>query len=83
MSQQEVSERSGVAVSRISQFENGRVDPSVDMLLRLLAATDHTIKLIDSADADFVNKYVNAIHLENVLDLVDALPGYSNYARGN
>lgn len=74
MTQRDLSSATGVATSRISEYENGRRDPTVDTLLKLLAATGHGIELTDMADATFPNVHANNIRLMNVLDLVDALP---------
>ena len=73
LTQQQVSDATGISVPRISEYENGRRDPTVDTLLRLLAATDHTVRLVGAAESDFANPHVNARKLEDVLDLVDAV----------
>ena len=76
MTQHDLSKATRVAASRISEYENGKRDPSVDILLRLLAATGHTIAMVDMADSDFANPYINDARLANVLDLVDAVGGH-------
>lgn len=73
MSQQQISAITGVSVPRISEYENGRRDPTVDTFLKLLAATDHTVKLVDASESDFANPHVNAKKLLHVLDLADAV----------
>jgi len=74
MTQRELSSATGLASSRISEYENGRRDPTVNTLLKLLAATGHTITMADMADSNFPNPYVNNVRLMDVLDFVDALP---------
>ncbi len=59
MTQDELSSETGVSASRISEYENGRRDPSVDMLLKLLAGTGHTIALVDAADSNFAERHTN------------------------
>lgn len=73
MTQAALSTETGVSAHRISEYERGKIDPSTNMLLRLLAGSGHTIALVDTAEGDFVNPYANARHLRNVLSLADAL----------
>jgi len=74
MTQRQLSTATGLAPSRISEYENGSRDPTVNTLLKLLAATGHTVTLADMADSNFPNPYVNNVRLLDLLDLVDALP---------
>jgi len=47
-----VAERAGVAVSTVSRVESGRVDPTVGMLHRLVAATGQQLVLSTTPDDD-------------------------------
>ena len=63
----------GIAPGRLSEYENGKREPTVDMLLRLLAATGHTVALVDGNNGAFANPYINARTLTSVLSLTDAM----------
>lgn len=71
----ELAEVSGVSASRLSEYENGKRDPGVDTLLRILAATDHTVKLVDAVDSDFPNLYLTGKILPALLDVSNAITG--------
>lgn len=43
----EVSERSGVAVPQLSRIENGRVDPRISTVVRILEVTDGELADLD------------------------------------
>lgn len=73
MTQQELAQVTGISAPRISEYENGRRDPTVDTLLKLLAGTDHTVSLVGAPDATFPNPHLNARQLVDVLELADAL----------
>jgi transcriptional regulator with XRE-family HTH domain len=62
---------SGVAESRISDYEHGRHQPSVAMLQRLLDATGHDLIAVRRGRVDLER---NARVLADVLTLVDAVP---------
>jgi transcriptional regulator with XRE-family HTH domain len=73
----------GVAESRISDYEHGRHQPSVAMLQRLLDATGHDLVPVRRSRVDVEH---NARVFADVLTLVDAvpfasLPGYESRAR--
>ncbi|MGH8905119.1 MAG: helix-turn-helix domain-containing protein [Egibacteraceae bacterium] len=46
LSQQEVAARAGVTQPEVSAYENGRRQPTVPTLERLIAATGHTLRLV-------------------------------------
>jgi transcriptional regulator with XRE-family HTH domain len=67
---------SGVAESRISDYEHGRHQPSVAMLQRLLDATGHDLVAVRRVDPER-----NARVFADVLSLVDAVPFASMHQR--
>lgn len=67
----ELSRISGVAESRISDYEHGRHQPSVAMLERLLIATNHSLVPIWRSPIDVAQ---NARVFADVLSLADAIP---------
>jgi transcriptional regulator with XRE-family HTH domain len=84
MTLRQLADLSGVAESRLSDYENGRHQPSVAMLQRLLRATGRVLALGRSAGPDAVR---NAGVFADLLSFVDALPaqpgGYSRRRRGS
>ncbi len=73
MTLRELAEASGTSASRLSEYENGKRDPGVDTLLRILAATDHTVRLVDATDSDFANWHLTGRILPALLDLSNAI----------
>lgn len=73
LGQAELADVCGIPASRLSEYENGRRDPTVNTLLRVLAACGRTIRLADAAESDIANPYINASRLQDVLDLADAV----------
>lgn len=71
LSVRELSRRSGVAESRISDYEHGRHQPSVAMLQRLLDSTGHELIAVRRARID---PRRNALVFADVLSLADAIP---------
>ena len=71
MKLRELARVSGVAESRISDYEHGRHQPSVAMLERLLVATNHTLVPIWRSPIDVAR---NARVFADVLSLADAIP---------
>ena len=71
MSQRGLSQASGVAVTRISDYERGRHQPSAAMLIRLVEATGHRLALGPNGRPD---PAVNARLFADVLSLADAIP---------
>jgi transcriptional regulator with XRE-family HTH domain len=67
----DLARRSGVAESRISDYEHGRHEPSAAMLRRLLDATGHDLLAVRRRRVD-VDR--NARVFADVLSLVDAMP---------
>ena len=67
----QVSRVSGVAESRISDYEHGRHEPSVAMLQRLLDATGHRLVAVARPRPDLQR---NARVFADLLSLVDAIP---------
>lgn len=72
LSARELSRRSGVAESRISDYEHGRHQPSVAMLQRLLDATGH--ELLALPRVRVIDPERNGRVFADVLSLVDAIP---------
>lgn len=75
MTLRELALVSNVSASRLSEYENGKRDPGVDTLLRILAATDHTLRLVDVADSDIANQHLTGKILPALLDLSNAISG--------
>ncbi len=73
MTQQELATESGVPPGRVSDYERGKVDPTVDTFLKLLAACGCTIRLADIGDGEFANPYASSRKLRNVLSFTDAM----------
>jgi transcriptional regulator with XRE-family HTH domain len=71
LSVRELARRSGVAESRISDYEHGRHQPSVAMLQRLLDATGHDLIAVRRGGVDPER---NGRVFADVLSLVDAIP---------
>lgn len=63
--------RTGVAESRISDYEHGRHQPSVAMLQRLLDATGHELVAVRRPAIDVER---NAKGFADLLTFVDAVP---------
>jgi transcriptional regulator with XRE-family HTH domain len=61
----------GVAESRISDYEHQRHEPSVAMLQRLLAATNHSLVPMWRSPIDEAR---NARVFADILSLADAIP---------
>lgn len=70
LSQRDLARRSGVAQPLISAVENGRRQPGADLLLRLLRATGHDLRLVDTVESS----REAAAKLEQVAALAMALP---------
>ena len=64
-----VADRVGIPVTVVSAYENGRRQPSADVVERIVAALGFRIELIELPDPD-----VQAKKLEDVLGLAEALP---------
>ena len=45
LTQEEVARRSGVSRPNIARFENGRYNPSLEMMVRVAAALDMRVKI--------------------------------------
>lgn len=73
MSLRELAAATGVSAGRLNEYENGKRDPGVNTLLRILAATDHTIKLVDAVDSDFPNQHLAGRILPSLLDYSNAI----------
>ena len=73
MTLRELSEASGISASRLSEYENGKRDPGVDTLLRILAATDHTVRLVDAPDSEVANRHLTGRILPALLDFSNAI----------
>ena len=73
ITQSELAEAAGITPGRVSDYETAKIDPTVDMFLRLLAATGKTIRLAHPSEADFANPYVSAVSLADVLDFADSV----------
>lgn len=73
LSLRELAAATGISAGRLNEYENGKRDPGVDTLLRILAATDHTIKLVDAVDSDFPNRHLAGKILPALLDLSNAV----------
>ncbi|HEX5268590.1 MAG TPA: helix-turn-helix transcriptional regulator [Acidimicrobiales bacterium] len=71
LSVRQLAQQSGVAESRISDYEHGRHQPSVAMLQRLLDAAGHDLIAVRRARVDPER---NARVFADVLSLVDAVP---------
>ena len=71
LSVRQLAAATGVAESRISDYEHGRYQPSVAMLQRLLDVTGHDLVAIQRASIDVER---NARVFADVLSLVDAIP---------
>jgi transcriptional regulator with XRE-family HTH domain len=71
LSVRQLAAASGVAESRISDYEHGRHQPSVAMLQRLLEATGHDLVAIRRGRIDPER---NARVFADVLTFVDAIP---------
>lgn len=69
----ELAEASGISAGRLNEYENGKRDPGVDTLLRILAATDHTVRLVDAVDSDFANRHLTGKILPSLLDYSNAI----------
>src|ERR1700759_5574396 len=72
LSQAELSRRSGISVPVLSAYENGRRQPSVAALARIVDACDQELHL-EPRLAPYGSARAGHI-LEQVLDLADALP---------
>lgn len=70
LTQREVSRRTGVTVSVISAYENGRREPGGDTLLRLLEGAGASVTLHSTVEAS----RTAAAALERVCALAMALP---------
>ena len=71
LSVRQLARRSGVAESRISDYEHGRHQPSVAMLQRLLDATGHELIAVRRPRIDPER---NGRAFADVLSLADAIP---------
>lgn len=79
LSVRQLAGASGVAESRISDYEHGRHQPSAAMLDRLLRATGRELESVPLRRADPVR---NSRMLADVLSLVDAVPFGEMRGRG-
>ena len=75
MTQMELAEAASIAPGRVSDYERGKLDPSLDMLLRLLAACGVSIALVPPEDSDVVSPELNARTLVDVLSFTDSFRG--------
>ncbi len=64
--QVQLSERSGVAVSVLSAYENGRRDPGVETLARILRSMGQALVVEPRSE--------QSRHVELVMQMVDVLP---------
>ncbi len=78
MTQRQLAKAAGIGEGRLSEYESGKRDPKVDTLMRILAATDHGIALVDALDSDGVNSHWNERISRNLLNLVDTIPSESD-----
>ena len=62
-----------LSASRLSEYENGKRDLQFGTMLKILAATDHTVKLVDAVDSEFPNRYLTARTFPAHLDYADAI----------
>ncbi|HZU72107.1 MAG TPA: helix-turn-helix transcriptional regulator [Acidimicrobiales bacterium] len=67
----QVADRTGVAESRLSDYERGRHQPSAAMLARLLEATGHQLVARRRPGPD---PFRNGAVLADLLSFVDAVP---------
>ncbi len=72
LSQAELAEEVGLAPGRVSDYERGKLDPSFNMLLRLLAACGMSLALVPPEDSGFANPELNGRILQDVLSFADA-----------
>ncbi len=72
LSQAELAAEAGIAPGRVSDYERGKLDPSFNMLLRLLAACGMSLALVPPEDSGFVNPELNGRLLQDVLSFADA-----------
>ena len=75
MTQTELAVDAGVAPGRVSDYERGKLDPSFNMLLRLLAACGASLALVPPEDSGFANPELNGRILEDVLSFADGVEG--------
>jgi transcriptional regulator with XRE-family HTH domain len=75
LSQRQLSRLTGVAESRISDYENGRHQPSVAMLQRLVRAAGHDLVAVPrSEERRTPDPARNGHVLADLLSFVDAVP---------
>lgn len=75
LSQRQLSRLTGVAEARISDYENGRHQPSAAMLQRLLAAAGHDlVALPRSSRGPKLDPRRNGAILADLLSFTDAVP---------
>ena len=75
LSQADLAEAAGIAPGRISDYERGKLDPSFNMMLRLLAACGTSLALVSPEDSSFANPELNGRILGDVLSFADAIEG--------
>lgn len=73
MSQTKLAEMAGIAPGRVSDYETGKLDPSFNMLLRLLAAAGMAVKLVEADECEFANPERSGMVLADVLSFADAI----------
>jgi transcriptional regulator with XRE-family HTH domain len=72
MTLQQIAQATGIATGRLSEYENGKHNITLDTFLRILAATDNTIQLVDACDGQFANPHVNARVFAELSSLADS-----------
>ena len=75
MTQTELAVDVGIAPGRVSDYERGKLEPSFNMLLRLLAACGMSLALVPPEDSGLVNPELNGRILEDVLSFADGFEG--------
>ena len=83
LTQKQVADRIGLAISAVSSYESGTRYPSYDVLVKLArifhVSTDYLLGITDTRNIDVTGLYDNEIEL--VLQLVDMLRNKNNSVR--
>lgn len=83
LTQKQVADRIGLAISAVSSYESGTRYPSYDVLVKLArifhVSTDYLLGMTDKRNVDVTGLNDNEIEL--VSQLVDMLRNKNNYVR--
>ena len=74
LSQRELAARAGTSAAAVCLYERGERVPRVDTLMRLVAATGHTLELTVAPPSRRVDVDANGRIFEDLLHLADRLP---------